>query len=131
MNGVDTLDQMVGGHSAKRIARRLPMVVFFNIVDISAMNAMYIWLKFQTTLKLKNRTRRSYSPYYIAQITCWNTSNRNPPIQRPVASQSRFVQNEQHKEMLPTLFQKETGNQRSTVTNVNHANICSKHSVMQ
>ena len=29
-----------------------------------------------------------------------------------------LFQNEQHKEMLPTLFQKETGNQRSTATNV-------------
>ena len=42
-----------------------------------------------------------------------------------------LFQSEQHKEMLPTLFQKETGNQRSTATNVNHGSICSKHSVMQ
>ena len=34
-----------------------------------------------------------------------------------------LVQNEQHKEMLPTLFQKETGNQRSTTTNVNHGSM--------
>ena len=65
MNGVDTLDQMVGGHSAKQMTRRLPMVVFFNIVVISTPNAMNIWLKFQTTLKIKNRTYHSYSPYYI------------------------------------------------------------------
>ena len=57
---------MAGGHSAKRMTRRLPMVVLFNIVDIRALNAMNIWLKFQTTLQLfKNRTRRSYSPYNI------------------------------------------------------------------
>ena len=76
---------MAGGHSAKRMTRRLPMVVFFNIVDISALNAMNIWLKFQTTLQFNNRTRRSFSPYNIGQITCWTTSNGNPPIQRPVA----------------------------------------------
>ena len=79
MIGVNTLDHMVGGHSAKRMTRRLPMVVFFNIVDISALNTMNIWLKFQTTLKIENCTHRSYSPYYIGYITCWNASNGNPP----------------------------------------------------
>ena len=66
MKVVATPDQMVVGHSAKRMTRRLPMVVFLNIVDISALNAMNIWLKFQTSLQFKNRTRRSYSPYNIA-----------------------------------------------------------------
>ena len=47
MNVVDTLDLMVGGHCAKRMTRRLPMVVFFNIVDISALNAMNIWRNFK------------------------------------------------------------------------------------
>ena len=57
---------MAGGHSVKRMTRRLPMVVFFNIVGISALNAMNIWLKFQIVLQqFKNRARRSYSPYNI------------------------------------------------------------------
>ena len=123
---------MVGGHSAKRILLDWQWLSFstVNIVHISALNAMNIWVKFKTTLQLfKNRARRTSSPYNIGYNTCWNTSNGNPPIQRPVASQSRFV--EQHKEMLTALFQKETDNQRSTATNVNHASICSKHSVMQ
>ena len=33
-NGVDTPDQMAGSHIVKRMTRRLPMVVFFNILDI-------------------------------------------------------------------------------------------------
>ena len=65
-DGVDTPDPMAGGHSAKRITHRMPMGVLFNIVDIiSALNAMNIWLKFQTVLQFKNRARRSYSPYKI------------------------------------------------------------------
>ena len=51
-DGVATPDPMAGGHSAKR-THRMPMVVLFNIVDISALNAMNIWLKFQTTLYQK------------------------------------------------------------------------------
>ena len=66
MNEVATLGQMVGGHSAKRMTSRLPMVVFLNMVDIIALNAMNIWLKFQTSLQFKNHARRSYSPYNIA-----------------------------------------------------------------
>ena len=52
---------MAGGHSAKRMTRKLPMDVFFNIVDRSALNVMNIKLKFQTTLQFKNRTRHSYT----------------------------------------------------------------------
>ena len=64
-DGVDTPDPMAGGHSNKRITHRMAMVVLFNIVDISGLNAMNIWLKFQTALQFKNRARRSYSPYKI------------------------------------------------------------------
>lgn len=41
--GVDTLDQMVGTYSTKRKTRRWPLVLFFNIMDVSAVNAFIIW----------------------------------------------------------------------------------------
>ena len=43
--GVDTMDQMVRYYSTKRMTHRWPMVVFFNMIDISAMNALIIWIK--------------------------------------------------------------------------------------
>lgn len=41
--GVDTVDKMVSGYSCKRKTRRWPMVVFANILDISALNAYIIY----------------------------------------------------------------------------------------
>ena len=40
--GVDTMDQMIGTFSAKRMIRRLAVVVFYNMMDISALNTYII-----------------------------------------------------------------------------------------
>nr|XP_023650860.1 piggyBac transposable element-derived protein 4-like isoform X2 [Paramormyrops kingsleyae] len=42
--GVDTLDMVTACYSCKRITLRWPLVVFFNMLDISAYNAFVIWL---------------------------------------------------------------------------------------
>ena len=41
--GVDTLDRMVRSYSTKRITRRWPLVLFYNMIDVSAINAFIIW----------------------------------------------------------------------------------------
>ena len=41
--GVDTMDQMVRTFSVKRMTRRWPMVVFYNMIDVSALNATVLW----------------------------------------------------------------------------------------
>ena len=51
--GVDTLDQMARGYSTKRMTRRWLMVVFFNIIDISAINTHIIWLKLHASVVKK------------------------------------------------------------------------------
>lgn len=42
--GVDTMDQMARTYTTKRKTRRWPMVVFYNLLDISAINAYVIWI---------------------------------------------------------------------------------------
>ncbi|CAF4519394.1 unnamed protein product, partial [Didymodactylos carnosus] len=42
--GVDAMDQCVGNYTTRRISRRWPMIVFYNMIDIAALNAMTIWL---------------------------------------------------------------------------------------
>lgn len=37
--GVDTIDQMCGTYSVKRTTRRWPLVIFFSIMDLAAINA--------------------------------------------------------------------------------------------
>jgi len=40
---VDTLDQLVGIYTCKRKTSRWPMIVFYNLLDISAYNAYILW----------------------------------------------------------------------------------------
>jgi hypothetical protein len=40
--GVDNLDKLVTGYSCKRRTLRWPLVIFFNILDISDYNAVVI-----------------------------------------------------------------------------------------
>ncbi|XP_027874871.1 piggyBac transposable element-derived protein 4-like [Xiphophorus couchianus] len=41
--GVDNLDKVTGSYSTKRMTARWPLVIFYNIIDVSAYNAFVIW----------------------------------------------------------------------------------------
>ncbi|KAJ8384437.1 hypothetical protein AAFF_G00205700 [Aldrovandia affinis] len=41
--GVDNLDKVTGTYSTKRMTARWPLVIFFNIIDVSAYNAFVIF----------------------------------------------------------------------------------------
>ncbi|XP_056108635.1 piggyBac transposable element-derived protein 4-like [Rhinichthys klamathensis goyatoka] len=43
--GVDNLDKVTGTYSCKRKTLRWPMVLFFNILDVSAYNAFVAWME--------------------------------------------------------------------------------------
>ena len=60
--GVDTMDQMVRWFTSKRKTRRWPMIIFYNMLDISALNAFIVWMslnKEDHAGKRGNRLRRS------------------------------------------------------------------------
>lgn len=42
--GVDVMDQCVNNYSVRRISKRWPMLVFFNLIDIAAINALTLWI---------------------------------------------------------------------------------------
>ena len=42
--GVDTIDRVVRSYSAKRTTRRWPLVLFYNVIGVSTINAFIIWL---------------------------------------------------------------------------------------
>jgi hypothetical protein len=46
--GVDNLDKLVTGCSYKRRTLRWPLVIFFNILNISPYNAFVIWMALNT-----------------------------------------------------------------------------------
>ncbi|XP_036958596.1 piggyBac transposable element-derived protein 4-like [Acanthopagrus latus] len=43
--GVDNLDKVTGTYSCQRKTARWPMVVFFNMLDVSAYNAFVLWME--------------------------------------------------------------------------------------
>ena len=42
-SGVDIVDKMVKTYSTKRISRRWPLTIFYNMVDLPALNAFIVW----------------------------------------------------------------------------------------
>jgi hypothetical protein len=64
--GVDTVNQCVENFTVRRICRRWPMVVFYNMIDISAINAMTVWLCQNFSLNV----RRTYTrPMFLTQLS--------------------------------------------------------------
>ncbi|GAU95184.1 hypothetical protein RvY_06848 [Ramazzottius varieornatus] len=57
--GVDTLDQLTGNYSCRRKTSRWPMALFYDILDISALDAYIIWCEinpgWNSTLPTKRR----------------------------------------------------------------------------
>ena len=41
---LDTMDQLVRSYSTKRMTRRWPMAIFYNMVDGGALNALVVYL---------------------------------------------------------------------------------------
>ena len=61
-SGVDTMDQMVRCFTSKRKTRRWPMIIFYNMLNMSALSAFIIWMslsKENHAGKRGNRLRRS------------------------------------------------------------------------
>ncbi|XP_026189546.1 serine/arginine repetitive matrix protein 1 isoform X2 [Mastacembelus armatus] len=42
--GVDTMDEMIATYSCRRRTRRWPLALFFNLLDISALNSYIVWM---------------------------------------------------------------------------------------
>lgn len=54
--GVDIMDQMLCNYSVKR--RRWPVVIFYNMIDTSALNAYIIWLPLYPTYFARKANKR-------------------------------------------------------------------------
>ena len=55
---VDTLDQLVGTYTCKRKSNRWPLVIFYNMLDISAYNAYVLWTAVNPNWNNNNLTKR-------------------------------------------------------------------------
>lgn len=55
---VDTLDQAVATYTCKRKTNRWPMILFYNMIDVSAFNAYVIWTSINPSWNKNMLTRR-------------------------------------------------------------------------
>ena len=56
--GVDTADQMLRMYTTKRMTRRWPMAIFYNMADISALNGFIIWIALNPEWQAQAKHRR-------------------------------------------------------------------------
>ena len=56
--GVDVMDQMVRWFTSKRKTRRWPMVIFYNMLDISALNSFIVWMSLNKENHAGKRSNR-------------------------------------------------------------------------
>ncbi|XP_048037142.1 piggyBac transposable element-derived protein 4 isoform X1 [Megalobrama amblycephala] len=56
--GVDTLDKVVATYTCQRITRHWPMVIFFNMLDVSAYNSFVLWTEINPTWQKTKQYRR-------------------------------------------------------------------------
>ena len=110
---------MIRYHSTKLMTRRWTMVVFFNLVDISPMNAIIIWVKLKTYVQCR-RGVRCVLLITLAKTIAGITTNYNPSVQRPVSPHSCLASENMNKRRTCYCFlRKRTGNLRYTAKTVN------------
>ncbi|CAF1243383.1 unnamed protein product [Didymodactylos carnosus] len=68
--GVDVIDQCVGTYSVQRISRRWPLIVFYNMIDLAAINSMTLWLsQYPKWNQRKSNTRRIFLSQLSTDLT--------------------------------------------------------------
>ena len=73
--GVDTLDQMARTYSCKRMTRRWPLVIFYNMLNISAINAFIIGK--QLGLESAKKGRRKFLIQLAKELAGVNTVSKD------------------------------------------------------
>ncbi|XP_071056574.1 piggyBac transposable element-derived protein 4-like [Onthophagus taurus] len=57
-SGVDTMDKLLRTYTVKRQTRRWPVTIFYNMIDVSALNAYIIWIHQNDDWKAKKGYKR-------------------------------------------------------------------------
>ncbi|CAF4656859.1 unnamed protein product [Rotaria sp. Silwood2] len=79
--GVDAIDQCIENYTVHRISRRWPMVVFYNMIDIAAINAMTIWLCQNSSWNVKRTsTRRIFLTQLSKALTNLQLQRRSKEV---------------------------------------------------
>lgn len=88
IGGVDNLDKLTVTYTCQPMTRRWPMVVFYNILDVSACNAFLLWTHIHQGWNYTKKTSRE------CFLRSWETHERRERVLRDpdAAAQVRQMQ---------------------------------------
>lgn len=121
--GVDTADQMLRMYTTKRMTRRWPMAIFYNMIDISALNAFIVWISLNPEWEKQTRHKRrlfllELGKSLIRQSSVDIDNGRSPtPIREPPKKRVRC-----------SYCPRDKDRKCSTVCTKCGKNICKEHS---
>lgn len=91
---VDTLDQLVATYTCKRKTNRWPMVLFYNMLDITAYSAFVLWREINPGWKRNNLHKRRLFIEELGKllVTPYISSRANKPRTEQAAAIVRSLQ---------------------------------------
>ncbi|XP_033971282.1 piggyBac transposable element-derived protein 4-like [Trematomus bernacchii] len=75
--GVDVLDQMARQYSVKGGTRRWPVAVFYNVLDLAAINA---WVLYRSCMSQENIPRRDFMLHLAHKLHAEWMASKAPPL---------------------------------------------------
>jgi len=84
--GVDNLDKVVGTYSCRRMTARWPLVVFHNMLDVSAYDAFVIWREVHPDWMPGKRNKRRVFLELLGKVLAYPFMERRKRLPRTEAS---------------------------------------------
>jgi len=123
--GVDTMNQMSRTYSCKRKTRRWPLVVFYNMLDISAINTYVIW----KALNPKWNSNKSHKRrLYLLQLGKELAGVSEEAIQKTVEQIRENASEPPRKKARCTICPSAKDRKTKTVCSKCSKNVCQEHS---
>ncbi|XP_016092566.1 piggyBac transposable element-derived protein 4-like [Sinocyclocheilus grahami] len=90
--GVDNLDKLVATYTCQRKTTRWPMVIFFNMLDVSAYNAFVLWMEINHSWNKGKKYRRRLFLEELGKALVAPLMKRRENIPRTPASQNMVME---------------------------------------
>ncbi|XP_052423857.1 piggyBac transposable element-derived protein 4 isoform X5 [Carassius gibelio] len=90
--GVDNLDKLVATYTCQRKTSRWPMVIFFNMLDVSAYNAFVLWMEINHSWNEGKKYRRRLFLEELGKALVAPLMKRRENIPRTPASQNMVME---------------------------------------
>jgi len=120
--GVDTADQMLRMYTTKRMTRRWPMAIFYNMVDVSALNGFIVWIALNPDWQAQTKHRRRVFLLQLGRELIGNSNG--DPVERPIMMPSPVLSK---KRARCSICLRENDKKASIICAACGRNVCKEH----